>query len=150
MIWRELAKNRANRKVFDRYENVQLPPPEAGREWSPYWHAGSHPDCVERVWNTLGDTLPEDCKFLALGRPVLAHPRSGFVFAMPYGTAYALWLPEPQHNAARAAGLRATHSWSTGPPTDIADELGEGWLFGAWDAREVEWVKAAYAAAADQ
>lgn len=79
-----------------------------GQGRDPYLHAGSHPDCVERVWNTLGDTLPEDCKFLVLGRPVLAHPASGFVFAMPYGTKYAIWIPHPQHAEAVAAGLAPT------------------------------------------
>jgi len=110
--------------------------------------AGSHPDCVERVWNRLGDTLPEDCKFLVAGRPVLAHPSSGFVFAMPFGTQYALWLPEPEHAQALAAGLLPAMTWSPGHRTDLVAELGDGWLFGKFEQQEVAWLAAAYAAAA--
>jgi hypothetical protein len=147
--WRELERRPANEALFRRPEKTEnLAVTEGGSKADPYLRAGSHPDCVERVWDVLGATLPEDCKFLILGSAVLAHPSSGVVFAMPYGTRYALWIPEPQHTDAVAVGLVPTAAWSSGEPTDLTRELGPGWLFGAWKAEEVAWLAAAYKAAA--
>lgn len=147
--WRELERQPVNEVVFRRWDGPEhVFPDPPGTQRDPYLHAGSHPDCVERVWNGLGDTLPQDSKFLAQGRPVLAHPDSGFVFALPYGTSYALWLPEPQHADAVAAGLVSTNVWSGGSVTDLRDELGTGWLFGRFLEGEIAWIAAAHAAAA--
>ncbi len=66
---------------------------------------------------------------------------------MPYGTSYAVWIPKPQRAEAEAAGLRPTTTWSGGHVTDLADEFGDGWLFGGFTDDEVSWLAAAYAAA---
>ena len=147
--WRDLERLPANEVVFehwDRPEHVWSDPP--GTQRDPYLHAGSHLDCVERVWDSLGKSLLEDCRFLDLGRPVLAHPVSGFVFAMPYGTSYAVWIPQPQHAEATTAGLAPTTTWSGGHVTDLTEVFGSGWLFGRFVQGEVSWIAAAYAAAA--
>lgn len=152
--WRELERRPVNARFFDRLDAPEkLSPNPAERlmsgplELDPYMNAGSHPDCVQRVWDDIGATLPEDCRFVVRGHAVLAHPISGFVFAMPYGTQYALWIPEPEHAEAVAAGLVPTNTWSTGESTDLAAELGDGWLFGQYKVEELPWVAAAYVAA---
>jgi hypothetical protein len=152
--WRELERRPVNARFFDHLDepDVAQPDPTEGLmteppEPDPYMNAGSHPDCVERVWDDIGATLPEDCRFVIRGHAVLAHPISGFVFAMPYGTEYALWIPEPEYADAAAAGLVPTTTWSTGESTDLTAELGDGWLFGEYKVEELAWVAAAYVAA---
>ena len=148
--WRDLERRPANEVVFAHWDRPEhtWPTDPPGTQRDPYLHAGSHPDCVERVWDGLGSTLPEDCRFLVLGRPVLAHPVSGAVFAMPYGTSYAIRIPGPQHADATAAGLMSTTTWSGGSVTDLEDEFGAGWFFGRFVDDEAAWITAAYAAAA--
>ena len=148
--WRELERRPANERHFEQLDRPEQrwPPMPDGRQRDPYLYADSHPDCVAHVWDFLGDTLPEDCRFLLLGRPVLAHPVSGFVFAMPHGTQYGLWIPEPEHTEATVAGLVPTMTWSGGGTTDLAAEFGEGWLFGKSRGEEVAWLAAAHVAAA--
>jgi len=79
-------------------------------------------------------------------QPVLAHPATANVFALPYGTAYAIWLPEPEYSEAVAAGLRPQTTWSPGHVTDLGEVLGPGWLFGAWRPEEMAWIAAAHRA----
>lgn len=130
--------------MFRRFDANPYSPRSDGRQRDPYIEMGSHPDCVERVMDQLAAGLPVDCRFVAEGRAVLAHPRTARVLAMPYGTAYALWLPELPHGEAVAAGLSARMHWSGGAQTDLEAELGAGWLFGQWRAEEERWVRAAY------
>jgi hypothetical protein len=145
--WRELPRLPLNERHFERWSRAQSRwPDDALRD--PFWHAGSHPDCVERVWTTLNCALPEGCRFVVRQRPVLAHPLTSFVFALPFGTEYAFWLPPAAVRAAHAAGLGSTHEWSGGAGTDISAELGQGWVFGAWLDAELGWVNASYQAAA--
>jgi len=50
--------------------------------------------------------------------------------------------------ASHCGRVVATSTWSTGETSDLEKELGAGWLFGAYKAEEVNWVAAAYVAAA--
>src|SRR4051812_26044401 len=77
------------------------------RRADPYMSQGSHPDVVARVWDELGEALPRDCRALAKGgKPVLAHPDTDRIFALPRGTAYALWVIPEDLGTALAAGAR--------------------------------------------
>ena len=71
---------------------------------------GSHPDAVQRVWDNLDGVLPEDCRAIVYGTAVLVDPNSDVVFAMSYGTAYALRVSRQQINAANEAGCKAEHT----------------------------------------
>lgn len=122
----------ANEMVFrhwDRPEHV-WPDDQPGTQRDLYLHTGSHPDCVERVWDGLGTTLPEDCRFLCPSTPAT---RSG--------------IPKPPHAEAAASGLARTTTWSGGSVTDLENAFGAGWLFGGFVNDEVSWIAAAYAAA---
>src|SRR5205809_385038 len=67
----------------------------------PYDSLGCHPDLVARLWDELGKKLPEDCRAIFFGTPVLIHPTTGVVFAFASGThTYAFRLPEPERDAA--------------------------------------------------
>ena len=132
----ELARNDLNRSAWTHLAPAE---PLAGRE--PYWEAGSHPEIVERVWSGLGDALPEPCAFLVHGRPVLAHPQTGAILAFPSGTAYALWLTPDD---AASTPLSAVHRWGNGSKSDLREQLGDGWFWGAFDAREPAWCRAAF------
>jgi hypothetical protein len=128
-----------NERTFDFLDAVG--PAPAGRSRNPYMEAGHHPDMVERVWDKLGAALPESCTFLVRGNPVLAHPRTLAVFALPRGTAYALWLTPDDRDG---CDLSTVHRWGSGSATDLAERLGDGWFWGRFDPRETGWCRAAF------
>ena len=70
----------------------------------PYLRAGSHPDIVSWVWETLGRELPTDCRAIVYGTPSLVHPNSGVVLALAYETAYVIRIPNDILNEAMKAG----------------------------------------------
>jgi hypothetical protein len=94
------------------------------------------------VWDELGANLPEPARCRVAGNPILAHPPSGAILALPRGTAYALWLA-PDDRA--AAELSTRHRWGNGSVTDLGDRLGVGWYWGRFDEREPGWCNDAYA-----
>jgi hypothetical protein len=134
-----LERSAVNDAVFAYLDPVGPSPP--GRDREPYWETGHHPDIVERVWNQLGADLPERARCRVEGNPVLAHRESTAVVAFPRGTSYALWL-SPDDRA--ASDLSTTHRWGNGKVTDLATELGDGWYWGRFDAREPAWCRASY------
>ncbi len=134
----ELGPCEANSTVLAAFD--PLPP---GQRRDPYMSAGSHPDVVERVWDTLGQSLPRSCAFVAGGHPVLAHPDNYAIFAVPWGTAYALWLPPPVREA--VDDVKLVEHWSGGTSTDIQERIGTGWVWGQWQDREFDWCRAALA-----
>jgi len=122
----------------------ELPPIPGRRQRDPYMYQGSHPDVVARVWDELGKELPRDCRALAKGKPVLAHPDTDRIFACPHGTAYALWLTPDDYPKALAAGAQTVMTWSGGSVTDLAERAGPGWIWGRWEDDEPMWVSHAY------
>lgn len=109
-----------------------------------YEACGCHPDIVERLWDKLAPALPGECRFLVYHRPALVHPETGLVFALGFGTRYALRLPELQADEARRQGAVTIARWSDGRVTDLAEELGAHWSFGNWAANEAAWLRTAY------
>ena len=140
-----------NRPVLGHFQNRKghhsgSPPIVAPDEHpDPYLEAGSHPDIVERVWDELGATLPVDCRAVLYGTPALVHPGVGVVFALAYGTRYAIRVPDESFDAALAAGCHLEQQWTGGGKTNIEEELGRGWLFGGWAEAEKQWVAKVYA-----
>jgi hypothetical protein len=110
----------------------------------PYMGAGSHPDIVERVWDVLGASLPVDCRAIVYGTPALVHPREGVVFAVTYGTKYAIRVPSESIHEALKVGCRVEQKWTGGGMTNIEEELGRGWIFGGWVEEEKQWLTKAY------
>jgi len=109
-----------------------------------YWSRGSHPDVVERLWDQLGKPLPVDCRAILLGSPALVEPVRGVAFALAYGTAYALRIPNDIIRTALSAGCKTTQTWAGGRTTDIEADFGPGWVFGGWVDRESDWVRTMY------
>jgi hypothetical protein len=107
----------------------------------PYFHAGSHPDVVVRVWDRLGADLPPAWRTLRDGRPVLAQPNGGRVVAIAWGSAYAVLVPKAARQRAIELGLTSTQRWSNGTVTDLRQQLGEGWYFGKWRPEEKDWCE---------
>lgn len=122
----------------------ELPAIPSGRTRDPYLEQGCHPDVVGRIWDDLGAHLPCDCRAQAKGRPVLAHPGSGRIFAFTRGTAYALWLVPEDFVRAQTAGAATSWTWAGGRITDLAVSAGPGWIWGRWYADEPRWVDRAY------
>ena len=105
---------------------------------------GSHPDVVDQLWDTIAPCLPVDCRAIVCGRPVLAAPRCGVIFAAALGTEYALRLAPTHFALAQDAGAEVAHYYRTSEVTlDLARQFGRHWVFGAFDRREPEWCVAA-------
>jgi hypothetical protein len=100
------------------------------------WQLGTHPDLVEYLWTTLGDSLPRTCDWVVYGSPTLVHPSVGVVFAFAGGTdTLAMRLPEPELSASLAVpkygpipelpGWALVHAFF--------EPNAEGWLLRAFD-----------------
>jgi len=110
----------------------------------PYLSQGSHPDIVERVWDTLGKALPADCRCLVYGTPALVQPLSGILLAFCYGTQYCMRLTSSLMNEALKLGVKTSTTWSNGRMTDTTQTFGRDWIFGSWKNEELPWCRAAY------
>jgi len=110
----------------------------------PYLRAGSHPDIVLWVWETLGRALPTDCRAIVYGTPALVHPKNGVVLALAYGTAYVIRIPNDIMNEAIKAGCNTERTWSDGNKTNVQELLGHGWVFGGWGKQETNWLLTTY------
>ena len=105
------------------------------------FHLGTHPDVVDRLWDTLNDALPADCRWLVFDGPALVQPASGILLAAGIGTQYALRLLPPSAAAAVAAGAELVHGFRTvGTTLDLPATFGTGWVFGRFDDREAGWL----------
>jgi hypothetical protein len=122
----------------------ELPPMPGGKPRDPYMFQGCHPDIVERVWDDLGAQLPRDCRAQAKGTPVLADPATNRIFAAAHGTAYSLWVTPEDFAAAIRQGASTTMTWSGGSVTDLAECVGEGWIWGRFYPDEPRWLLNAY------
>ena len=117
----------------------------------PYYTLGTHPEIVARLWDALGAPLPQKCKWILYGMPVLAHPRTGVVFSFGGGSlTYAIRLPPAMRETAIAAGALTRHDYPAYPelgvPASSLDlvTLGDGWIFGNWLPGEKEWCVSAF------
>jgi hypothetical protein len=109
------------------------------------WHLGTHRDVVDRLWDVLNAALPADGRCVIYGGPALVHAESGIVLAVGVGTQYALRLLPADRTLAAEAGAEVVHTFKTsGGTLDLAASFGPDWLFGRFDAREPEWLKATY------
>jgi hypothetical protein len=66
------------------------------------------------------------------------------VLAIGYGTKYAIRLPNGLLESALEAGCTTEEEWAGGGRTRIEEELGAGWVFGAWVDEENQWLARAY------
>ena len=140
----------ANAGLRRRYEPMNLRPdlppittPDQVQQ--PHYTLGTHPDLVSRLWEELQAGLPEDCRAVFLGVPVLIHPRTGVVFGLASGThTYALRLPPPEYAAALQAGAVRIRHYPVGQPSFDLQDLGPDWLFCAWYKDEAAWCLAAH------
>ena len=109
-----------------------------------YLNCGCHPDIVERLWDRLGASLPEDCRLLIFGTPALVHPGSGLILAVGIGTQYGLRAPALTLEAVTQAGSRISIKFSDVSTMNIRSDYGDDWVFGCWLPIELSWCKAAY------
>jgi hypothetical protein len=106
----ELEHGPAN-QVVRAFLGPAPPPPWGKRRRDPYLEAGSQPEVVARVWNFLGEGMPDDSRRLLDGRPVLAHPGTGTPIAIPIVTTYVILVAPEDRGPARQLGLRTDWRW---------------------------------------
>jgi hypothetical protein len=107
-------------------------------------HLGTHPTVVDRLWEELNRGLPADARWLVFDGPALVHP-GGTILAAAMGTQYALRLLPDDRAAAIAAGAEVVHHFQTVDTTlDLPATFGPEWVFGLWDDREPDWIRASY------
>jgi len=111
---------------------------------NPYLEAGCHPDIVERLWETIGSSLPADCRALVYGNPALVHPTLGIVFAWGLGTGYAIRIPDEAMSESLEAGCETECEEAGGGKVVIGEVLGKGWIIGCWKNEEMQWLTRMY------
>lgn len=109
----------------------------------PYMEQVCHPDIVERIWDQIGKVFVTDARCLVYGRPALVDPATGIIVAVGYGTRYCVRIPVSEVPEAINLGASISTKWSSGETTNIQDEFGEGWVFGAWLNDEAAWCQQA-------
>ena len=138
---------------MDRYEKrpqgakaVQL---MDGRE---YVCLCAHPDIIQRLWFELPRALPENCRDIVYGHPVLRHPRTGLILAFGLGTYYMLWTSSrilEKMQFEKDDFIRVMPVDHKGKKAiDLREVLGQGWIYGRFREVELEWCRAAYGEAA--
>ena len=136
----------ANAKVLAALSNLKqneplIASPDSGND--PYYHRGCHPEIVERIWDQIGKAFPPEARCLIYSTPALVEPETGLIIAVGYGTAYCVRIPVASVTEAIHLGASLSRKWSNGKTTNIQDEFGEGWVFGAWLTQEAAWCKIA-------
>ncbi|MBZ0300803.1 MAG: tetratricopeptide repeat protein [Anaerolineae bacterium] len=102
-----------------------------------------HPDLVDYFWKTMPAQLPENCRWMVKGRPVLVHPESGIVFGFCMGVhLVALRLPEPEYSQAVAAKNTSLIWKGSSGKTIEARDIGPGWVFVGYEGQR--WCLRAY------
>jgi len=104
----------------------------------------THPEVLERVWGTLGASLPEDCRAIVHGTTVLRNPKSGLIFVIGLGTFYWLQAPPEVLMEFQANERHFVRKMSNGQVIDVRQELGVGWVYGGWLEAELDWCVEAY------
>ncbi|HEX2194076.1 MAG TPA: hypothetical protein VHK63_03835 [Candidatus Limnocylindria bacterium] len=115
---------------------VKRPPEDVDR-----WRLGADPAVVGWLWDELNAVLPGDGRRLVGATAALVEPESGLLVAVALGTQYALRLSGQALPEAVAKGYVSVHHFRTvGRTLNLRESFGEGWVFGAMDAREPAWL----------
>lgn len=114
----------------------------------PYYQLGTHPDLVQRLWDTLTVALPADCRWVLHSRPVLVHPETGTVFAFATGSqTYAFRIPLDHRPPPELADVIYTHEYPGGNVLDLSD-FDASWFFAGHLKDEENLCLVAYESAA--
>lgn len=146
-----IFENPANQKLL-RYLESNL---ESWKSGAPdavdLWKLGTHPDLIEYLWDTLGNTLPTPCQWVIYSRPVLVRFETGIIFAYASGThAYGFRLPaHVLKEAVKVGAKRIIHypeyanSEIPGASFDI-ETFGPEWILGGFFKQEPLWCLDAF------
>lgn len=142
-VMRYLKSNAASEWNLSKARAKESCAPESVDE--PCYNLNTHPDLVIWFWDKITTKLPEVCKWVIYGLPVLVNPKSGIVFGFATGTnTYALRLPAIEKDAAIKAGCKRIFKYRAPAEELNLNEIGEEWIFGKFSASEKDWCLAAY------
>ena len=143
-VIRYLRTNASSEFNFSKARSKESCAPESVDD--PYSNLNTHPDLVIRFWDKITTQLPEVCKWVIYGLPVLVNPKSGIVFGFATGTnTYALRLPTIEKEAAIKSGCKRIFKYRAPAGEEFnLDEIGEEWIFGNYISDEKDWCLAAY------
>jgi hypothetical protein len=86
---------------------------------NPFLQLSTHPDIVVALWR-MDSALPQPCRWVVWGRPALAHPRTGVIFAVAIGSIGIVMRLPPEArdgaNAVRQLSLGRTYDVSPAGP----------------------------------
>ncbi|MBL0059023.1 MAG: hypothetical protein IPP35_07925 [Elusimicrobia bacterium] len=108
-----------------------------GSSNDPYLKQGSHPDVVQRLWDVINASLPQDSRCLVFGSPALIHPKKGIILGFCSGSNYFLRLPSAAIIQAEEKGAKKVIEFTIDEPLDIHRDLGADWVCGSWWEGEV-------------
>jgi hypothetical protein len=139
-----LKSNASSGFNFSKASSKESCAPESVTE--PYHNLNTHPDLLTWFWDQMTTKLPEVCRWVVYGLPVLVNPKSGIIFGFAQGThTYALRLPDAERNAAMKAGCKRIYKYSAPAGEELSlDDIGAEWIFGKFDVSEKDWCLSAY------
>jgi hypothetical protein len=115
----------------------------------------THSDIIKRVWFDLPGVLPENCRDIVYGNPVLRHPRTGLIIAigLSISTYYMLQVSPrvseetqfEENDFIRVGYVNQKEKKAI----DLREIFGPGWIFGRFREVELEWCRAAYEEASE-
>ncbi|MEQ8855975.1 hypothetical protein [Gimesia sp.] len=110
-----------------------------------YFGCGSHPEIVGRVWDKLGQKIPDEACCLLNGHNCLLHDQTGIILAVCMGTQYSLRITDNSIEDAIGEGLSQECNWGgSGDFTDLRMEFGTNWFFGSFADQEIKWIQESY------
>ncbi len=135
----------ANERVLDYFrfraaEDDRAPHPD-GRD---YLGAGTHPDVVTRLWETIGASWPPESRRVVCGTPVLLNPDSRVLIAVAIGTQYAIRLPSAIVKSGVAQTMRTRTVFADRGSLDVRAEFGDDWVLGSYATEETVWCRQSF------
>ena len=130
------------------------------KEWPGPRELGVHPAIYHRIWHTLAEPLPEDCRTVACGFPALQYPGTGLLLAFGVGMYLLIRVNDPAIDEAYMKDAIA-HKFKVltfyfvrrsmgSERVDVRQLLGPDWRVGRHVEAEIEWLKASYQLAASE
>jgi hypothetical protein len=115
----------------------------------------THSEILRRVWFDLPGVLPENCRDIAYGNPLLRHPRTGVIFAIGLSISTYYWLRMSSRTLEEVQFEESdfirvmTVNRKEKKTLDLREVLGPKWIFGAFREGETKWCRAAYEEASE-
>jgi len=108
-------------------------------DWLAQGQGVVHPDVAPRM-RELAKSLDEVVLRAYANSLVVQDERGAGVIAVAFGTAYSIQVGSMFASAVKT-GAQTLHRWSDGSSLDLVETFGPGWIAGAWENAEIDWIR---------